>query len=513
VQQGALIMIVDQELFDIAGVWTDINCICDYCDTKFVRSKRNLIVGRKILLKESCNSKDCVSQKRRESQLLKYGVGNAGGTKESLEKAKTTWLKNLGVDNPFKSETVKNKIKETCLEKYGKTSFLATQSCRESLESYQQTHTEEIRAKIESTCIEKYGVSHPRKSAAYMDKFCNDFFVQHGVYYPSQMADHLEKRQATCLTKYGFDHPVKNLEVQEKIRQTCLEKYGKYPVNCHGKTESEIKQFIEELGFACNSDRLMLNGKEVDIYIPNKQIAIEYCGLYWHNEMSPCPRDRKYHFDKYRLLQKQGIRLITIFEDEWLERESVCRSILSSILGVYPQRLYARKCSVSELDPMTAKTFLNANHLQGSSKFQHACGLSYEDKIVAVGAYGKHHRQNQEGIVISRFCTSRDTQIVGGISKLLKFIRGKISNERLITWSDNRWSVGDIYKTLGFKLEAELPPDYSYYKYGSHGKRQSKQSMQKSQTGCPKEVTERDWCLENGYVRIWDCGKKRWTMS
>lgn len=512
-------MIIDFEFFEKSTVWSKIECICDYCNVSFSRSKRNIKVGRTILEKESCNSKECVQKKREESQLIKYGIKNAGGTEKSLNKAKQTCLKNFGTENPNEIKEIKEKIKITCMEKYGEPSFLATKSCRNSLREFSlknygvehPSQSIEIKEKIKTTCLKKYGSDHPRKSELVMIEFNRMFFEKHGVEFPSQMEDHLEKRKKTCLEKYGTEHPVQNLDIQQKIKDTCIQLYGKYPVNCFGRTELKIKEFIENLGVSCSKDRSLLCGKEIDIFIPDKNIGIEYCGLYWHNEMSPFPRIANYHYNKYIALKNLGIKLITIFEDEWIEKQDICESILSSCIGVIHNKIHGRKTNVKEIDKKDAILFLEENHLQGSTRFSFSCGLFSENELVAVGTFGKHHRQ-YDGYVISRFCSKKNLQIVGGISKLFSFMKKNIPiGEKITTWSDNRWSDGNVYRKIGFTLEENLPADYSYYKNGSYAKRKSKQSMKKSNTGCPKEITERDWCLENGYVRIWDCGKIRWV--
>lgn len=513
-------MILDEKLFEESGVWKSIVCVCDYCGNNFERSKRNIKVGRSIINKESCNQKECVKQKRKESQLVKYGVENAGGTQESIAKAKSTWLKTLGVDNPSKSKKIRKKIEKTCKEKYGKSSYLATDECRKSLkdtslEKYgveNPSQSEEIKDKIRHTCIEKYGVDHPRKYQFYMDEFCKSFLETHGVSFPSQMNDHLEKRKKTCIQKYGVEHPSKNIDIQEKIRQTCIERYGKYPVNCFGKTEAKIKEYINSLGFQYRSDRKILNGQEIDIFIPEANVAIEYCGLFWHNEMSPAPRLQTYHYNKFKFLLDNNIRLITIFEDEWLLKEDICKSVISSILGKFDNRIYARKSSVKKISSKEARLFLDNHHLQGSTNFGVAYGLYHNADLVACSTYGKHHRNKSDVVVLSRFCCAKNTQIVGGFSKLFKHATNEISG-KIISWSDNRWSQGNVYYKLGFKLEEELKPDYSYYKYGSLAERVTKQSMRKSNTNCPKNMTEKEWCLQNNYVRIWDCGKKRWVFE
>ena len=59
---------------------------------------------------------------------------------------------------------------------------------------------------------------------------------------------------------------------------------------------------------------------EIDIFIPSKNIAIEYDGLYWHssNKFSGRTIEKKYHLNKTEQCLKKGIKLIHIFENEWI---------------------------------------------------------------------------------------------------------------------------------------------------------------------------------------------------
>jgi hypothetical protein len=107
-------------------------------------------------------------------------------------------------------------------------------------------------------------------------------------------------------------------------------------------------------------------------------------------------------------------------------------------------------------------------------------------------------------------CFKPNIQVVGGASKLLASLRG---DQPIISWSDNRWSQGNVYKEMGFTLGQELPQDYSYVDLKKPYRRISKQSQKKSNTNCPTSLTERQWCAERGLARIWDCGKKRWILN
>lgn len=123
--------------------------------------------------------------------------------------------------------------------------------------------------------------------------------------------------------------------------------------------------------------------------------------------------------------------------------------------------------------------------------------------------FDKHHR-GLDRVILNRFCSKSGFSIVGGASRLLKYASKTFPE--IWSWSDNRYSDGNVYQKLGFELVQELKPDYSYVDL-SKKTRYSKQSMQKSKIGCPPEITEKQFLQDLGYYRIWDCGKKTWKFS
>jgi hypothetical protein len=141
--------------------------------------------------------------------------------------------------------------------------------------------------------------------------------------------------------------------------------------------------------------------------------------------------------------------------------------------------------------------------------------LYCDGDLIGGMSLSKHHRNNVE-MTLNRLCFRKGFQIVGGASKLLSHCKEWAKTQgysKIISWSDNRWSSGNVYEKMGFKLEKDLPPDYSYVYLKGKAKRYSKQSKKKSNTGCPKDKTEVEWMTELGYARIWDCGKKRWVFK
>ena len=96
--------------------------------------------------------------------------------------------------------------------------------------------------------------------------------------------------------------------------------------------------------------------------------------------------------------------------------------------------------------------------------------------------------------------------VMGAASKLLK--RANIL-ERLVSYSDNRWSDGDLYEKLQFKLDGRLAPDYFYI---SNSGVFSKQSLKKNNQERDLGRSEHELRLSQGYLRVYDCGKQRWLM-
>ena len=282
----------------------------------------------------------------------------------------------------------------------------------------------------------------------------------------------------------------------------------------YGATQKSIGDWLKtstNLDFI--SDRIILEGKEIDLYNDNVKTGIEYCGLHWHNEHSHQPKLQNYHYDKYIKAKEKGVHLITIFEDEWLNRNEQVKGALLSILGKNTRRLYARKCNVKLIDKLTGNKFYNDYHIQGQSNLSKwFAGLYYEDELIGVLSFGLHHRDTSK-YTLDRLCFKTNVSVAGGTSKLFKFLIEQSKLTNLISWSDNRWFQGKVYEKLGFVKEMDMKPDYSYVDNNKLGIRLSKQSQKKSNTKCPSNLTEKEWCTQRGLYRIWDCGKTRWIWS
>lgn len=252
---------------------------------------------------------------------------------------------------------------------------------------------------------------------------------------------------------------------------------------------------------------------EYDVYIPEKNILIEFDGVMWHSEKFH--KDKK-TYKKYKLACEQGYQFISIFEDEWLNRKEQIKNHLLSVFGFNNKKIYARLTTLKEISLSQCASFLNTYHIQGYVNGEVAYGLFYEDQLIAAILGGKHHRQNnKDKFVLKRLAFKDGHSIAGGSSKLISVLTSYAKAkgyQKLISWSDNRYSQGRVYQTIGFNNIKEYGPDYCYTK-GT--KRFSKQSCQKRHLVKLGAVgnTEKEMALSLGLYRLWDCGKKLWSVD
>jgi hypothetical protein len=277
--------------------------------------------------------------------------------------------------------------------------------------------------------------------------------------------------------------------------------------------EIEIGDFIKSLGFdiVTNSRTLLGNGKELDIFIPGKNLAIEFNGLWWHGEIH---KPKRYHLDKLEAATKAGIRLISIFEDEWISKKEIVKTRLSHILGVSSKTLYARKLDVNYLRSQEASPFFQTTHIQGPTQSSIYIGLYDNAELVACMSFGKSRFEKREGLVeLLRF--SSIGSVVGGFSRLLKrFLLDNPNIVSVVSYSDKRWSLGEVYSKNGFSKVGSSEPGYFWCKKHT---RYGRQSFQKHKLPGALEVfdpakTEVENCKANGYYRIFDCGMDKWEL-
>lgn len=253
----------------------------------------------------------------------------------------------------------------------------------------------------------------------------------------------------------------------------------------------------------------VIPNRELDLYIPQIKIGIEYNGLYWHSEA--CGKDRKYHINKLEECNRLGIKLVQIFEDEWLEKRDIVLNKLLHIIGCNQKaaRLGARNCFVSEIDRDTAERFLNANHIQGfaNSTLYYGAFVTKTGELVGVMTF----RENKPNMwELTRFTTDINYTVVGLGGKMFSYFKSNNDYDEVKTFADRRWTVDiydSMYTKIGFEIDKIEAPDYNYV---VDNKRKHKFLFRKQilskKYGLPLTMTEKEMCDYLGFYRIWNCG-------
>lgn len=294
------------------------------------------------------------------------------------------------------------------------------------------------------------------------------------------------------------------------------------------KMEKELSSFIKGLvvdKVICN-DRKLLEGKEIDIFIPSKKIAFEFNGLYWHSEQMG--KKRNYHLEKLEKCNSKGIRLIQIFEDEWVNKPLIVKEKIRHLLKLNNStKIYARNCYVEVIDNNFKNEFLERNHIQGKDLSSIKLGLWLPkedgDELVAVMTFSKLRkslgRNSADNIFeLSRFATDMDYRVIGAFSKLLKYFERNYEWKELITYADRRWSDGNVYINNKFELSHISKPNYWYVNVEKtqrfHRFNYRKSNLKKK---FPKlysdNSTEFEIMDKTRFKRIWDCGNLVFTYK
>jgi hypothetical protein len=428
------------------GSKTKVEVICDYCNSlKTVMYKeynRNISYNNKF----SCSNK-CAVLKRKELSLIKYGIEDTSSLESTKEKYKKTCIEKYG-DYYIKTSEFKYKTKNTLIERYGEDHY---------------SKTEQFKIKIKDTSLKRYGNEYYSKTEEYIERIKQTNINKYGV-------DNFSKsEERKKLTKIG-NHKDYIKYIGNSISLFRCEKNHEYEIhidNYHNRInrninlcticnpigdlksikEKDLYEFISSIysGEIIQSYR---DGLEIDIYLPKLNIGFEFNGSYYHSELY---RDKYYHINKTNHFKERGIQIIHIWEDDWDLRKDIIKSQIRNWIGVTENKIYARKCYIKEISKNDLIYFLNENSLEKIDYFTIQIGLFYNEKLVSILCF------DDDIIVTSGLL---NTNIIGGISKLLKYLSDNYDIKKVISYLNKDCFSGDLYYQLGFKKIEELLPDY-----------------------------------------------------
>ena len=253
-------------------------------------------------------------------------------------------------------------------------------------------------------------------------------------------------------------------------------------------------------------DRKILNGKEIDFYLPDNKFAAEFDGLFWHSNKY-C--ETTYHLDKTEVCEKEKIDLIHIFEDEWIFKKEIVKSLIKSKLNIYDTIIDISNCQLKFIEENVVKEFLNKNHLNGYIVNLIAIGILYDNDLISIMLFDKKRGGNDfNEYELLRYCNKLNTNIVGGVKKMLNYFIELYSPKSIITFVDRRYSCAEIFKELNFKFIKNTEPNYWYFKKNKlirHHRYNFRKEILINE-GFDQTKTEFNIMKERGYLRIYDCG-------
>ena len=518
---------------------------------------------------ESPNQANSVKAKARATFMERYGVENPRQYEAFKEKARQTSMKNYGVSHPMLSEEVRENIKQIFMEKYGVENPMLS---------------EEVREKAKKTCMERYGVEYTGQIPESRVKFKETCMERYGVETPLQNPEIMRKVNNTNIKKYGVKNPLQNEDVKLKMLKTksgreekdkdVIEYLPGYKMKCrcphpectmceekyyiidreryHGRKndgselctrllpiqpsyakdttiELAVRRVLDEYGVKYEqSNRTVLDGKELDIFIPDLNIAIECNGIYWHDESL---KGENYHSDKWRMCKDKGIKLLNLWEDWIIKKPAIIKSIIIDELGLNNDFIYPDDCLLCDVSESDARKFLETNYLYGYTPCEVFRGLRSAEtgELIAVVSF-KHARKKKGEPVdkgaweIISFCTLNGINIYMWIPFVISDFANMYKPTSLHAYTYNDITSGKDLKYAGFEPAGEPVITHWYIKHrGGNDKYQRIKSTKVNKKdliseGIAPATNSSEWTLqevmyEAGWSLVADSGKQKWKAN
>lgn len=280
------------------------------------------------------------------------------------------------------------------------------------------------------------------------------------------------------------------------------------------KGEEEISEYIRKIlpnERIILRDRNTLKHNELDIYLPERKVAFEYNGVYWHSNEY---KTKNYHLSKLEECKQNGIALVQIFEDEYMLHKDIVLHKIEHILKVSNcSKIMGRKCTIKEIDYTKASDFLNKNHIQGECRSTVYLGAFYNNAIIGVMSF----KRVKEEWELTRFATDNNYICQGVGGKLFKYFVNKFNPSIVKSFADRRWTINEdenIYTKLGFTKEYYTLPDYRYvegierkHKFGY------RKTILHKKYGFPLSMSESEMINKLGLHKIYDCGLIKYVFT
>lgn len=334
--------------------------------------------------------------------------------------------------------------------------------------------------------------------------------------------DFIKKARNVHGDRYDYSNSVYT-GADDKLEITCM-KHGKFlqtphnhlkGTNCPScgasvsKPEIKLMDFIRSFykGEIITNSKNIIPSMELDIYVPNLNLAIEFNGGYWHSEKF---KDKNYHIRKDNLCKDKGIRLVSIWEWEYLKDKDKIENFIKNLI-LEKKKLFARKLQIKEVDIKTQREFLDINHLQGYVPCTHALGLYKEDELIQLMTLRVKSKKDKL-YEIGRLATKTGFTVIGGTKRLFKHLLSLVDFETIISYNNMDKFTRDTYESLGMTYESVSIP-YGWIRNGEYLPRYATQKSKLIKQGFNKNLSESEIMRSEGFEKIYFTGVSKFVLD
>lgn len=473
-----------------------LSFLCEDCSNFYQFEKRRALALRAKYNKFLCPScrKIYADASRKSTNIKKYGASVACNSKESIskrdtskvspEKAKRTLIEKYGsLDVAYKERN--KKTKETCLKKFGFENAMQNKSISEKSHQIRKDNNGgEIPSTVSLKRRTRYAELRNKilesNNITWLDK--DSFSVTRNL--SGNVFYHFKCNVCgNCFTA--------EMHSNEPVCRVC----NPYIFSGRSDVEKEMANYIKLVyqGEVLENDRTVLDGKELDVYLPDLKIAFEMNGYYFHGYKNNTPmsvKDFKNRVEEKRLLCKEkGIRLINIDDVDWNNRSEVFKRFIDDCI-LPRKRVYARQCKIKNIDMNTAKDFCETYHTNGFRGGSTKLGLFYKNELIAVAVFGKHPIYENECI---RLCYKTSYTIIGGWAKIQKHF-----GKKFLHYVNLKYFEGENKTGCGYRMV--------FNKQVIGRRALTKNKLKLAFSDYDDNVSDFRNCLNHGFVAIFDCG-------
>jgi hypothetical protein len=423
-----------------------------------------------------------------------------------ITKIKNTNLERYGVTCTVHAKHIKEKIIQETIQKHGVQYITQSENFKEKSKLTKKERYDDIHYNNQSKAIEtnldRYGVMWIGQAQSVIDKIQES---KSKALPELRSKDWLiEQNKTKNITKIAQE-----LNVTPRTVYLWMVKHDIDWTTHHIKEYKEQKEIYDYITqelqiYARYNDRKTINPRELDIYIPKHNIAIELNGMYFHQE------HKTKHISKLELCLSKNIKLLQFWDHQWLFNKDICKSIIRNHLGLN-KIIYARKCNIIELDNETYKRFMDNNHIQGYAATSKRYGLMYNNTLVSAIGFSKSRYDKSYDWELIRYANILDTNVVGGFSRLLK--HSKLVN--IISYSDRMLFTGQMYLKSGFAFIKHTKPGFFYFKGYKIRSREhfQKHKLMKNLENYDPNKSAADNIYDANWRKVWNCGNSVWSFG